>query len=107
MRRTKLELTVLYILSVIIAAYAFLPFLWVFLTALKSPEQIYNMNQIIPTYITFDNFKQVLFQSNFARYFFNSAVISLVVTLISMLFAVMAAYGFCRYHIMGAEKMKM
>ena len=49
MRRTKLELTVLYILSVIIAAYAFLPFLWVFLTALKSPEQIYNMNQIIPT----------------------------------------------------------
>ena len=107
MRRTKLELTVLYILSVIIAAYAFLPFLWVFLTALKSPEQIYNMNQIIPTYITFDNFKQVLFQSNFARYFFNSAVISVVVTLISMLFAVMAAYGFCRYHIMGAEKMKM
>ena len=107
MRRTKLELTVLYILSVIIAAYAFLPFLWVFLTALKSPEQIYNMNQIIPTYITLDNFKQVLFQSNFARYFFNSAVISLVVTLISMLFAVMAAYGFCRYHIMGAEKMKM
>jgi len=107
MRRTKLELTVLYILSVIIAAYAFLPFLWVFLTALKSPEQIYNINQIIPTYITFDNFKQVLFQSNFARYFFNSAVISLVVTLISMLFAVMAAYGFCRYHIMGAEKMKM
>lgn len=107
MRRTKLELTILYILSVIIAAYAFLPFLWVFLTALKSPEQIYNMNQIIPTYITFDNFKQVLFQSNFARYFLNSAVISVVVTLISMLFAVMAAYGFCRYHIMGAEKMKM
>ena len=107
MRRTKLELAILYILSVIIAAYAFLPFLWVFLTALKSPEQIYNMDQIIPTYITFENFKQVLFHSNFARYFLNSAVISTVVTLVSMLFAVMAAYGFCRYHIMGAEKMKM
>ncbi len=107
MKRTKLELAILYILSVIIAAYAFLPFLWVFLTSLKSPEQIYNINQIIPTYITFDNFRQVLFHSNFARYFLNSAVISVVVTLISMLFAVMAAYGFCRYHIMGAEKMKM
>lgn len=107
MKRTKLELAILYILSVIIAAYAFLPFLWVFLTALKSPEQIFNMNQIIPTYITFDNFKQVLFHSNFARYFLNSAVISIVVTIVSMLFAVMAAYGFCRYHIVGAEKMKM
>ncbi|MCI8888457.1 MAG: carbohydrate ABC transporter permease [Hungatella sp.] len=107
MKRTKLELAVLYILSVIIVAYAFLPFLWVFMTALKSPEQIFNMNQIIPTYITFDNFKQVLFHSNFARYFLNSAVISIVVTIISMLFAVMAAYGFCRYHIVGAEKVKM
>lgn len=107
MKRTKLELAILYILSVIIAAYAFLPFLWVFLTALKSPEQIFNMNQIIPTYITFDNFKQVLFHSNFARYFLNSAVISIVVTVVSMLFAVMAAYGFCRYHIVGAEKVKM
>ncbi len=107
MKRTKPELAILYILSVIIVAYAFLPFLWVFMTALKSPEQIFNMNQIIPTYITFDNFKQVLFHSNFAKYFLNSAVISIVVTMVSMLFAVMAAYGFCRYHIAGAEKMKM
>ena len=46
MKRTKLELAILYILSGIIVLYAFLPFLWVFLTALKSPEQIYDVNQI-------------------------------------------------------------
>lgn len=54
MRRTKLELTVLYILSVIIAAYAFLPFLWVFLTALKSPEQIYSNSSDSPPISTTD-----------------------------------------------------
>ena len=99
MKRTKLELAVLYILSIIIALCAALPFVWVFLTALKSPEQIFNASQIIPTYITFD--------TNFARYFLNSAVISVAVTLISMVFAVMAAYGFCRYHIKGSERIKM
>lgn len=107
MKRTKLELAVLYVLSIVIAMCSFLPFLWVFLTALKSPEQIYNMNQIIPTYITFDNFKQVLFKSNFVRYFLNSTYISVIVTIISMVFAIMAAYGFCRYNIWGAEKMKL
>lgn len=107
MKRTKLGLAVLYVLSIVIAMCSFLPFLWVFLTALKSPEQIYNMNQIIPTYITFDNFKQVLFKSNFVRYFLNSTYISVIVTIISMVFAIMAAYGFCRYNIWGAEKMKL
>ena len=34
-------------------------------------------------------------------------MISIAVTLISMVFAVMAAYGFCRYHIMGSERIKM
>lgn len=107
MKRTRLETGILYGLSVLIALYSILPFVWVFMTALKSPEQIYNMNQIIPTYITLDNFKQVLFQSNFVRYFLNSAYISVIVTVVSMVFAVMAAYGFCRYHIHGADSLKM
>ena len=105
MKRTRLEKFILYSLAIIIALCSFLPFLWVFFTALKGPEQIYDMNQIIPTYVTFENFKKVLFQSNFIRYFMNSAYISIIVTGISMLFAVMAAYGFCRYRILGAEKM--
>ncbi len=107
MKRTKPELVILYFLSVVIALCAALPFVWVLLTALKSPEQIYNASQVIPTYITFDNFEQVLFHSNFVRYFLNSTVISVVVTVVSMLFAIMAAYGFCRYYILGADKMKM
>lgn len=107
MERTRLEKTILYVLSAVIGLCSFLPFLWVFFTALKGPEQIYDMNQIIPTYITFDNFRRVLFESNFVRYFFNSAYISVIVTCVSMLLAIMAAYGFCRYRIFGAEKMKL
>lgn len=107
MKRTKIEVILLYVMSAGIALCAFFPFLWVFMTSLKSPEQIYNINEVIPTYITFDNYKQVLLHSNFVRYFANSAYISTIVTVLSMVCAVMAAYGFCRYHIWGADPMKM
>lgn len=107
MKRTRLELGFLYFLAIVIALASALPFAWVLMTALKSPEQIYDINQIIPTYITFSNFAQVLFHSNFVRYFLNSTYISVIVTAISMVLAVMAAYGFCRYHIHGAGKLKM
>lgn len=102
MKRTKGEWTFLYVMASLIALCSVLPFIWVLMTSVKSPEQIYDMNQIIPKYVTFDNFKRVLFQSNFVRYFLNSAYISVVVTVISMILAVMAAYGFCRYNIVGA-----
>lgn len=107
MKRTKFEMAVLYAIAIITVLCSALPFVWVLMTSLKSPEQIFNTSQVVPTYITFDNFKQVLFHSNFVRYFINSAVISVQVTVISMLFAVMAAYGFCRYHIMGCDRIKL
>ena len=91
MKRTKLDYGILYTLAVIISLCSLLPFVWVMMTSLKSPEQIYDIEQIIPTYVTFANYGQVLFQSNFVRYFINSAYISAIVTAISMLFAVMAA----------------
>lgn len=55
-------------------------------------------------HITFDNFRQVLFQSNFVRYFMNSIFITLVTTLICMILSVMAAYGLTRYRIVGARE---
>ncbi len=86
---------------------AVMPFIYVILTALKSSEQIYDPDQIIPTYITLENFRQVLFQSNFVRYFMNSIFITVVTTVICMVLSVMAAYGLTRYYIIGSEKLKM
>lgn len=107
MKRTKLDLVILYTLAIVIVAIAAAPFLWVIFTSLKSTEQIYDASQIIPSYITFDNFKQVLFRSNFIRYFWNSAYISVIVTAICMLLAIAGAYGFCRYRIFGSLQLKL
>lgn len=107
MKRTKIELIFLYTMAALIAFTAAAPFLWVLFTSLKSSEQIYDAAQIIPKYIIFNNFSQVLFRSNFVRYFWNSAYISVIVTGISMVLAISAAYGFSRYRIFGSLQLKL
>ena len=103
----RVRLSISYIFIFIMIFLAVMPFIYVILTALKSSEQIYDPNQIIPTYITLENFRHVLFQSNFIRYFLNSIFITSVTTVICMVLSVMAAYGLTRYYIWGAEKIKM
>ena len=106
-RNEAIRHVVAYIFTIVMVFLAVTPFIYVVLTALKTKEQIYDLSQIIPTHITFDNFRQVLFQSNFVRYFMNSIFITLVTTLICMILSVMAAYGLTRYRIVGAGKIKM
>ena len=103
----RVRLSISYIFIWIMVFLAVMPFIYVILTALKSSEQIYDPDQIIPTYITLENFRQVLFQSNFVRYFMNSIFITVVTTAICMVLSVMAAYGLTRYYIIGSEKLKM
>ena len=103
----KVQLSVAYIFIIIMVVVAMVPFIYVVLTALKTQDQIYDPNQIIPTRITLENFRNVLFESNFVRYFLNSIFITIVTTAICMILAVMAAYALTRYKIFAGEKIKM
>jgi len=98
---------VAYVFVFLMVIIAIIPFVYVILTALKTREQIYDPNQIIPTYISFDNFKKVLFESNFVRYFMNSVFITVITTAICMVVSAMAAYGLTRYYIWGTQTIKM
>ncbi len=107
MKRTQFERIVTYVLAALIVLWVLVPFVWVILTSVKSEEQIYNVNELLPSYITFGNYLHVLANSHFFRYFLNSIYIALLVTVISITMAMAAAYGFCRYHIFFAEKLKL
>lgn len=98
---------VAYVFTILMVIISVVPFVYVILTALKGKEQIYDPNQIIPTYITLENFKQVIFGSNFIRYFLNSIFITVTTMVICMILSIMAAYGLTRYRILGAEKIKL
>ncbi|MGF6991027.1 ABC-type glycerol-3-phosphate transport system permease component [Lachnospiraceae bacterium PF1-21] len=106
-KNEKRRVIVAYIFVIFMVFISVMPFIYVVLTALKTKQQIYDPNQIIPTHITFSNFKKVLFESNFIRYFANSVYITIVTTIICMVVSVMAAYGLTRYYIVGTNKIKM
>lgn len=106
-QRKQVRTVIAYVFVIFMTLIAVLPFVYVILTALKTQEQIYDPNQIIPTYVTFENFRHVIFESNFVRYFLNSIFITVVTMIICMILSVMAAYGLTRYRIFGAEKIKM
>ena len=106
-QKKNIRMAVAYVFTVLMVFAAVAPFVYVVLTALKTQEQIYDPKQIIPTYVTFENFRHVIFESNFVRYFMNSIFITVVTTAICMVLSVMAAYGLTRYRILGAGKIKM
>lgn len=103
----KMFNTLVYLFLILMVFMAVGPFFYVILTALKSPEQVFNPNEIFPSYITFGNFKGVLFSSKFPKYFSNSLYITVITMSICMVLSTMAAYGLTRYRIFGADTLKM
>lgn len=79
------------------------PFYWMINTSLKpaseiflSPPTFFSSNWSLDAYIS------VLTERPFARYFFNSLVVTLGTTVLSVTLAAFAAYGFTRFFPRGA-----
>ena len=58
-RNEAIRHVIAYVFTIVMVFLAVTPFIYVVLTALKTKEQIYDPSQIIPTHITFDNFRQI------------------------------------------------
>ena len=61
------------------------PLLYMFSTSLKSAGQVYDL-RMIPAAPTFDNYVKVLSDGRFMRWFMNSMVVAVAVTLSNVFF---------------------
>lgn len=95
----------LLVLALVLCLIASAPFVWMILTSIKQPSELFtNPVRILPTQgIYWDAYRQVWTEGNFGRYFFNSLYVSLVATSVSVVLAVLAALGFARYSIVGGN----
>ena len=76
---------------------ALLPFFWMVITSLKSPEDMFTMPpEWIPNPITFDAYERLFSLIPFARQFFNTLFVTVVIVLGQLLFSSMGAYAFAR-----------
>lgn len=106
--KTKTSVRIVqYIIAGIAAFFAVIPFVIVILTSFKSAEQIYDRSQFFPSYITLENYEKAIIGGNFFNYFKNSAVVALITTSICIILAIMAAYGFSRFKLVGAKSMRL
>ncbi len=104
LRRTA-ETVFWYVLLCLVAVVTVFPFVWVFFTSFKGPnDAIYSVPpQLIPRDPTLANYVRVWNQLPIANFFLNSIVVTLVTVVLNLLFTSLAAYPLAKMKFRGRE----
>jgi len=82
------------------------PFYWMGVTTFKSNEELYNFRDFSPLLVvqpTLHNIRRLLFETSYPTWLWNTLLISVVATFISLFCAVCAAYAIERLRFRGAR----
>jgi len=86
--------------------FALLPIYWLLITSIKTDAEIYSL-KTCPLWIqegfTLEQFSFLFKETNFFRWFINSLIVGTLVTIISGIISVMAAYSFARLKFRGSS----
>ncbi|HYW84941.1 MAG: carbohydrate ABC transporter permease [Spirochaetia bacterium] len=78
--------------------YAGFPVLWMFVSSIKSNTEIFSVPpQLFPKIFSMHAYQTILGDSSKVRFFLNSYLVASMVTLLTLLVAIMSGYGFSRY----------
>jgi multiple sugar transport system permease protein len=94
----------LYIGLTAAAMIVLFPFFWMVVTSFKQPGQAFTP-EVFPSNPTIDNFKRVLTDFGFARYFVNSVIVSTSAAVFATLFASLAGYVFAKKQFFMRDKL--
>lgn len=103
--RKAFQTALWYALLCLIAMVTVFPFVWVFFTSLKGPQDaIYSVPpQLIPHDFTFDNYLRVWRQLPVLKFFLNSVLVTGVVVVVNIIFTALAAYPFAKMKFPGRD----
>lgn len=90
------------VVNVIVVLYALFPVLWILSLSLK-PTSMVKDGKLIPSEITFDNYKAIFEGNIFTSALINSIGIGLITTLIAVVIGGMAAYAIARLAFPGKK----
>jgi multiple sugar transport system permease protein len=104
-RKSSLSWTmVAVLLAVLLAALWVAPLLWALSTALRPEHETVSATfRWLPQHWTLDAFRQVLYAGSLPRWLFNSALVALLVTVVTMALSLMAAYAFSQLRFRGRQ----
>ena len=102
--KTKIERLALFILLSLISLAVFFPFCWLISTSLKPETQVVVYPpRLWPQTITLEAYTSIWYRIPFARFFMNTVVFAVGVTIISLTLDSFAAYAFARLQFWGRD----
>lgn len=97
MNRIKKSLT--YMAAIIFVVLWIFPVVWLLLSSFKDGSELFRYPlTFFPEIPTLDNYKAAIEQFDFLRYTANTAFITIVATLITILMSCMCGYALAKYH---------
>jgi len=103
-RPLPIRATVLYVASAILIVLCVGPALWMISTSFKPPDEIFASPPLwVPAQPTLSGYINALGKSDMAAAAINSVVVATLTTLLALVLAVGAGYGFARFRFFGRE----
>jgi multiple sugar transport system permease protein len=79
-----------------------LPFVWMLSTSLKRPPDVFAYPPVwIPKPIAWDNYARTISAMPFGRFYLNSAIVTICVTVLQIIISSLAAFAFARLQFRG------
>jgi multiple sugar transport system permease protein len=100
--RSPLAAAAIYTFLLAVGVYVIFPFLWMLLTSLKTETEALQIPVVwLPVRPTLKAYAVMWIRKNYAVYFLNSTIVSLITALLSSLLGALAGYGFSRFALRG------
>lgn len=101
----RVSTVIIFILCVGVAFIMLVPFVWMISASFKTNTEIFSYPiKWIPEVFRPDNFIKVWTKINFPVYFFNTAKLAIIITLIQLFTCSLAAFSFTKLHFPGRDK---
>jgi ABC-type glycerol-3-phosphate transport system permease component len=95
-----------YLVLIVLMATVILPFVWMISTSLKGVNEVFAYPPTwIPQVLHWENYLEVWQEAPFARYFLNSTIVAVVVTIGQLISCSLAAFAFARMNFKGKNFM--
>ncbi|QBR92680.1 sugar ABC transporter permease [Nocardioides euryhalodurans] len=99
--RTPLASVALHGTMLAAVAIALFPVVWVFLSSLKPRQEIQRSTIDLVSSPSLDNYRAVLFDTNFPTWFLNSVIVAVFTMLIGIMMSATAGYALSRFNFAG------
>ena len=103
---TPRRVITIYVPLAIIVFVLLFPFYWMFITSIKPNEQLVNLDAVNPYWVlrpTLEHIWKLLFETPYLNWMWNTMMIALVATFLSIVASVLAAYAIVRLRYRGAQ----